>query len=196
MLLFCPSLYFFKTLQRVVACWLLRGACTFFFFADLGRVFVVVGLPQGAPNSGWIWNSNFKAFLSQGLTSFCWEIMGDSRTSRLGSLMSVVVDFQKIDSDTVTFFCQTGVFLFMLAIKNLSQASKPFFAGAATPATHPALYTASVAAAFDTYCEMVKDSAMPAPLMVNSHGWVTGHELGVPNRCVPQHFCTPKIEAT
>ena len=30
-LLFCPSLYFFKTLQRVVACWLLRGACTFFF---------------------------------------------------------------------------------------------------------------------------------------------------------------------
>ena len=30
---------------------------------------------------------------------------------------------------------------------------KAFFAGAATPATHPALYTASVAAAFESYCE-------------------------------------------
>ena len=76
----------------------------------------------------------------------------------------MVADFQKFDSDTVTFLCQTGI--------------QAFFAGAATPATHPALYTASVAAAFDTYCEMVKDSAMPAPLMVNSHGWVTGYELG------------------
>lgn len=49
-----------------------------------------------------------------------------------------------------------------------------FFAGAATPATHPALYTASVAAAFDAYCEMIREDVTPAPLLVNSHGWVTG----------------------
>lgn len=40
MLLFCPSLYFFKTLQRVVACRLLRGACTF-FFADFRTRFLL-----------------------------------------------------------------------------------------------------------------------------------------------------------
>jgi polynucleotide 5'-kinase involved in rRNA processing len=56
----------------------------------------------------------------------------------------------------------------------LCQGIQAFFAGAATPATHPALYTASVAAAFDAYCEMIREDVTPAPLLVNSHGWVTG----------------------
>ena len=54
------------------------------------------------------------------------------------------------------------------------QGIQAFFAGAATPATHPALYTASVAAAFEAYCEIIREDATPAPLLVNSHGWVTG----------------------
>ena len=49
-----------------------------------------------------------------------------------------------------------------------------YFAGTVTPQTHPALYTASVAAAFEVYKERIKDCRPAPPLMVNSHGWVTG----------------------
>ena len=49
-----------------------------------------------------------------------------------------------------------------------------YFAGAVTPQTHPALYTASVAAAYEVYKERIKGCRPAPPLMVNSHGWVTG----------------------
>lgn len=49
-----------------------------------------------------------------------------------------------------------------------------FFAGAVTPSTHPELFVASVAAAFNSYIEAQQGVVRPAPLMVNSHGWTTG----------------------
>ncbi|CAK9104292.1 Polynucleotide 5'-hydroxyl-kinase nol9 (Nucleolar protein 9 homolog) [Durusdinium trenchii] len=60
------------------------------------------------------------------------------------------------------------------AEQQLHERCEAFFAGAATPQSHPALYTASVAKAFEAYCEIIKGQVRPPPLMVNSHGWVTG----------------------
>ena len=52
--------------------------CVHGCFADFRtRFFVVVGLPHGAPNLGWIWNLKIAASLSQGFEAFVgrlWEI--------------------------------------------------------------------------------------------------------------------------
>ncbi|CAK0843708.1 unnamed protein product [Prorocentrum cordatum] len=50
-----------------------------------------------------------------------------------------------------------------------------FFAGGTSPATHPVLYVKCMRAAFDRYVSECSDSGSPVPpLVVNSHGWVTG----------------------
>mmetsp|Transcript_65901 Transcript_65901/g.213210 ORF Transcript_65901/g.213210 Transcript_65901/m.213210 type:complete len:625 (+) Transcript_65901:66-1940(+) len=69
---------------------------------------------------------------------------------------------------------------------NFSPAAQPdernkclvsLFAGGTTPAVHPILYARSVRAAVDAYfevCQKHPGPSPPPPLVVNSHGWLTG----------------------
>eukprot|EP00445_Apocalathium_hangoei_P068247 CAMPEP_0204128750 /NCGR_PEP_ID=MMETSP0361-20130328/12368_1 /ASSEMBLY_ACC=CAM_ASM_000343 /TAXON_ID=268821 /ORGANISM="Scrippsiella Hangoei, Strain SHTV-5" /LENGTH=624 /DNA_ID=CAMNT_0051081047 /DNA_START=35 /DNA_END=1909 /DNA_ORIENTATION=- len=69
---------------------------------------------------------------------------------------------------------------------NFSQAAQPdernkclvsLFVGGTTPAVHPILYARSVRAAVDAYvevCQKHPGPSPPPPLVVNSHGWLTG----------------------
>merc|ERR1740130_655962 len=51
-----------------------------------------------------------------------------------------------------------------------------YYSGASTPAVNPILYIKCVRAAFDAYLELIGQSGdkLPPPLIVNTHGWVTG----------------------
>mmetsp|Transcript_65900 Transcript_65900/g.213200 ORF Transcript_65900/g.213200 Transcript_65900/m.213200 type:complete len:621 (+) Transcript_65900:66-1928(+) len=69
---------------------------------------------------------------------------------------------------------------------NFSPAAQPdernkclvsLFVGGTTPAVHPILYARSVRAAVDAYvevCQKHPGPSPPPPLVVNSHGWLTG----------------------